>query len=34
VPCGQFIKEISVWYLNVNKRYGLLKNRSRHKKST
>ena len=34
VPCGQFIKEISVWYLNVNKRYGRLKNRSRHKKST
>jgi hypothetical protein len=34
VPCGQFIKEISVWYLNVNKRYGRLKNRSRHQKST
>jgi hypothetical protein len=34
VPRGQFIKEISVWYLNVNKRYGRLKNWSRHKKST
>jgi hypothetical protein len=34
VPCGQFIKEISVLYLNVNKRYGRLKNRARHKKST
>ena len=33
-PCGQFIKEISVWYLTVNKRYGRRKNRVHHKKST
>ena len=34
VPCGQFIKKISVWYFKIKKRYSRVKNRVRHKKST